>query len=84
MDSVLVGAQNRSTESANNGSPGFPIEGNTAEPGGRLHLGNTGSASAPGADPGGRLAPLHLPLLVHQKAEAHHLLLVNEKFMRQY
>jgi len=70
---VLVRAKNGSTESANNGSPRFPIEGNTAEPCGRLHVCNTGSASAAGADSGRRLAPLHLPPLVHQKAEAHHL-----------
>jgi len=72
-NSVLVRAKNGSTESANNGSPRFPIERNTAEPGGSLHFGDTSSASAPGADPGRRLAPLHLPPLVHQKAEAHHL-----------
>ncbi|TKY48832.1 Notchless protein-like [Spatholobus suberectus] len=66
-------AKNGSTESANNGSPRFPIEGDIAKPGGRLHVGDAGSAAAAGANPRRRLAPPHLPPLVHQKTEAHHL-----------
>ena len=72
MDLVLVRAKNGSAESANDGSPGLPVEGDIGEPGGGLHVGDAGSAAAAGADPRRRLAPLHLPLLVHQKAEEHH------------
>ncbi|KAK7401980.1 hypothetical protein VNO78_13895 [Psophocarpus tetragonolobus] len=62
-----------STESADNGSLGFPIEGDIVEPGGRFDVGDAGSAATAGAYPGRWLALLHLPPLVHQKAEEDHL-----------
>ncbi|KHN04279.1 hypothetical protein glysoja_037959 [Glycine soja] len=38
MNLVLVRAKNGSAESANDGSPGLPVEGDIAEPGGGLHV----------------------------------------------
>lgn len=67
-----VGFEGGTAEGADDGPPRLPIERNVTEPRSGLHIGDTRPATAPGADPSGRLAAPHHPLLVHQKAEEHH------------
>ncbi|KAL4292999.1 hypothetical protein AHAS_Ahas18G0084200 [Arachis hypogaea] len=68
----MIRTKNSTAESADNGSPRFAVEGNKAEPGGRLHVSHAGSSTAPRARPRCWLAPPHLLPLVHQKTETHH------------
>lgn len=68
-----VRPKNGSTEGADYGSPGLPIEGDEDESSGGFHVRDAGPPAAPRADPSRWLAALHLPLLIHKKAEEHHL-----------
>jgi len=61
-----------STKSANNSFPRFGVKWNVAKSGLCHHIRHAGSAAAPRAGPRRRLAPLHLPPLIHQKTETHH------------
>ncbi|KAL6975799.1 hypothetical protein U1Q18_024595 [Sarracenia purpurea var. burkii] len=70
--SSSVRSKNGSAESADYGSPRLPVERYVAEPRGGLHISDAGTAAAPPAYSGRRLAPTHLPLLVHQETEANH------------
>ena len=60
-----VRSKNGTTESADDGPPGLPVEGHVAEPGGGLHVGHAGATTAPRARSRRRLAPPHLPRLIH-------------------
>ncbi|KAF7823035.1 uncharacterized protein G2W53_021179 [Senna tora] len=72
MMKLTVRTKNGSTESADNSSPRFPIERDMTKSSGGFHISNAGSAAAPRAKSGRRLAPLHLPCLVHKETETHH------------
>lgn len=75
VSALPIRFENGAAESADDGFPGPPVEGDMAEPGGCDHVGHARPAAAPGAKPGHRLALLHPPLLVHQETETHHILL---------
>ncbi|BAT92511.1 hypothetical protein VIGAN_07124600 [Vigna angularis var. angularis] len=67
-----VRLESGSTKSANNSFPRFGVKWNVAKSGLCHHIRHAGSAAAPRARPRRRLAPLHLPPLIHQKTETHH------------
>lgn len=69
----MVRSENGAAESTDNGPPVLAVEGDMAEPGCGLHISHAGTTAAPRACSRRWFASLHLPLLVYQKAEAHHL-----------
>lgn len=70
--SLSVSLENGSTKSANNSFPRFAVEGNIAKSRLCHHVCHAGTAAAPRAGSRRRLAPPHLPFLIHEKAEANH------------
>jgi len=68
-----VRLESGSTKSANNSFPRFGVKRNVAKSGLCHHIRHAGSAAAPRTRPRRRLAPPHLPPLIHQKTETHHL-----------
>lgn len=68
----MVRTKNSSTKSANKCPPWFPVKRDIAKPRRRLHIRHTSSSATPWADPRRRLAPLHLPPLIHQETKEHH------------
>ena len=73
MKRSSVRLEDSSAESAHNCLPRFPVERNETKPRSCDHIGDTCAAATPRAAAGHRLAPLHLPRLIHQKTEANHI-----------
>lgn len=73
-NNIGIGLENSSTESADDSSPVFPVEGDVAEPCLTLNVRHACSTSAARADSGRRLTPPDPPLLIDQKAEKNHIL----------
>lgn len=82
--SSSVSLENGSTKSANNSFPRFAVEGNIAKSRLCHHVCHAGTAAAPRAGSRRRLAPPHLPFLIHEKAEANHTAACLDKHKRSH